>query len=131
MDYKSYRDWYESSIGCISFGSKLCIFGRTADSSWAPIGEAVRLECPVHPVALFVLDSKNGSPCGSNRSRLAASMEGSGTTTNDQVLLVAVGSKGARCNVDITGDRLAKVEWNHKMGKILSVQIVQKLSKLQ
>lgn len=54
-------------------------------------------------------------------------MDASRVTPTDQVLLVIAGSKGARCNVDITGDRLGKVEWNNKMGKVSSVQIVQKL----
>ncbi|KAE9409115.1 hypothetical protein BT96DRAFT_953546 [Gymnopus androsaceus JB14] len=114
-------------VGRSSGASQVFTFGRSADSSWVPFGEVVKFDSPVQPMAMFVLNSKNGSPCGAYRSRLAASMDASRATPTDQVLLVIAGSKGARCNVDITGDRLGKVEWNNKMGKVSSVQIVQKL----
>ncbi|KAJ4485744.1 WD40 containing snare-dependent exocytosis protein [Lentinula aciculospora] len=104
-------------------------FGRSMNSSWAPVKEVAKFDGPDHPIDMFVINSKNGSRCLANRSRLAAALNDSETTRGTvPVLFVTAGLKGARCNMNISGDRIGKVEWSHKMGKVLSVQIVQKLS---
>ncbi|KAF5388500.1 hypothetical protein D9757_004730 [Collybiopsis confluens] len=110
--------------------SQLFTFGRTADFSWASTREAVLFESPVQPLDMFVINSKNGSRCAANRSRLAASTSDSDlVATYESVLLVIAGTKGARCNLNLNGERLGKADWSHhKMEKVLSVQVVQKLS---
>ncbi|KAF9074911.1 WD40 containing snare-dependent exocytosis protein [Rhodocollybia butyracea] len=104
---------------------KVFTFGRSVDSSWNLTGEPMKSDSPVQPLQIFVIDSKRGSRCTANRSKLLACMDNSGASP---VLLVIAGIKGARCNVNLTGERVGKVEWSHRMGKVLNVQIVQKLS---
>ncbi|KAJ3908951.1 WD40 containing snare-dependent exocytosis protein [Lentinula edodes] len=111
-----------------SGASQVFTFGRSLDSSWKPTEEVVKFDGSVHPIGMFVINSKNGSRCTADRSRLAASLDTSLISPSAPVLLVMAGTKGVRCNVNITGERISKVEWNHKMGKVLTIQIVQKLS---
>ncbi|KAJ3988441.1 WD40 containing snare-dependent exocytosis protein [Lentinula detonsa] len=101
-------------------------FERSVNLSWNPTNEVVKFDGPVHPLGVFVLNNKNGIRCPADRSRLASAL--SDSSNRSSVLLVVAGSKGARCNININGDRIGRVEWSHKMGKVLSVQIVQKLS---
>ncbi|KIK70617.1 hypothetical protein GYMLUDRAFT_32661 [Collybiopsis luxurians FD-317 M1] len=116
--------------GISSGSSQVITFNRDGNSSWAFTGEVAKFETAAQPIGIFIIDSKNGSRCTANRSSLTASMSSSGAgAASKSVLVVIAGAKGARCNFNINGDRLGKVDWNHhKMGKVLSLQIVQKLS---
>ncbi|KAL1740665.1 hypothetical protein HDZ31DRAFT_47042, partial [Schizophyllum fasciatum] len=64
---------------------------------------------------LFVIDSKTG-----------ASWRG-GERPGSKPLLVSVGAKGARCNSDITGERVGKAEWSSRFGTAASAAVVEKL----
>ncbi|KAF8078966.1 hypothetical protein FPV67DRAFT_88576 [Lyophyllum atratum] len=76
------------------------------------------------PQCAFVIDSKTGAGLPASRSRLAAAdLDGPRTSS----ILVMVGAKGARCFVNINGERIGKVEWGSKVGAIQGVQIVERL----
>ncbi|KAI5898227.1 uncharacterized protein SCHCODRAFT_02566174 [Schizophyllum commune H4-8] len=62
---------------------------------------------------IFVVDSKTG---GTWRG---------GERPGSKPLLVSVGARGARCNVDITGERIGKIDWS--IGPATSAAVVEKL----
>ncbi|KAF9270713.1 hypothetical protein L218DRAFT_1013731 [Marasmius fiardii PR-910] len=95
-----------------------------ADSSWAISGEPVKIETPSNPLpgGLFVIDAKSGARCLAERRRLVSPQPSEG-----HVLLIAAGAKGVRCHLDVTGDRLGRVEWSSKAGQVLTTQVVEKL----
>ena len=64
---------------------------------------------------MFVVDSKTG---GTWRG---------GERPGSKPLLVTVGTRGARCNVDITGERIGKVDWGSRFGLATSAAVVEKL----
>ncbi|KAK7058549.1 Lethal(2) giant larvae sro7 [Paramarasmius palmivorus] len=107
-----------------SGSSQLFTFEQTSDSVWKLVGEAVKVEAVSHPLpgAMFVIDSKSGARCTAERRRLSAS-----ANSANPVLLVVAGEKGARCYLNVDGDRLGRIEWSSKAGKVLSAQIVEKL----
>ncbi|KAG2156546.1 lethal giant larvae like, C-terminal-domain-containing protein [Suillus bovinus] len=73
----------------------------------------------------FVIDSQKGTTWRADRSRFASSLQ-----TRDNNLAhcfwVAASAKGARCMLDISGERISKVEWNSKKNKVRHVQVVEK-----
>ena len=76
------------------------------------------------PDGTFVVDSQ-GVLIGADRARLAASFRVS--TDAPPCLMINVGAKGARCNFNIDGEKVAKIEWGSKVGLVQSVQIVKNL----
>ncbi|KAG6842463.1 hypothetical protein C0991_007593 [Blastosporella zonata] len=72
---------------------------------------------------LFVIDSKKGAAL--RASHINFSLAGSGGPKPS--ILLMVGAKGARCFANINGERIGKVEWGHKAGEVLGVQIVENL----
>ncbi|KAF5368577.1 hypothetical protein D9758_002181 [Tetrapyrgos nigripes] len=109
-----------------SGSSEVFTLQQSQDSSWSCTGEPVKLDLPAHLTGLFVIDKKKGTQYHANRRRLNESRI-SPPTDGPQALLVAVGAKGARSHVDLDGPRIGKVDWSSKMGKVLSVQIVERL----
>ncbi|KAI3622792.1 wd40 containing snare-dependent exocytosis protein [Moniliophthora roreri] len=107
-----------------SGSSQLFTFEQRSDSSWKPTGEVTKIESLSHPLpgAMFVINSKTGARCLADRRRLSVSADGS-----TSVLFVVAGEKGARCHLNINGDRLGRTEWSSKVGQVLSTQIVEKL----
>lgn len=85
--------------------------------------ETETLSNPV-PNGSFIVDAKTGTLIKADRNRLAASLQSDGNLIHG--LWVTVGSKGVRCIADITGERIAKADWNNKIGGIESVQIIDK-----
>ncbi|KAK7465475.1 Lethal(2) giant larvae sro7 [Stygiomarasmius scandens] len=102
------------------------VFAFNQSQEWVCGGEPVKLDVPSHPLGLFVLDKKNGARCKANRrhlndSRLSTSADGPRT------FFIAVGLRGARVHFDLDGHRAGKVDWSSKMGKVLGVQVVERL----
>jgi hypothetical protein len=76
------------------------------------------------PDGTFVVDTQ-GELIGADRARLAASFRA--PTDTPSCLMITVGAKGARCNFNIDGEKVAKIEWGSKVGLVQSVQIVKNL----
>lgn len=73
----------------------------------------------------FVIDSQKGTTWRADRSRFAASLQ-SGDSNPARCLWVTASAKGARCMLDISGERISKVEWNSKKNKVEHVQVIEK-----
>jgi syntaxin-binding protein 5 len=92
--------------------------------SWSVVGDPVPCKAMADPLpdGTFVVDTQ-GELIGADRTRLAASF---GVPTNTPpYLMITVGAKGARCNFNIDGEKVAKIEWGSKVGLVQSVQIVK------
>ena len=74
------------------------------------------------PDGTFVVDTQ-GVLISADRTRLAASFRV--PTDTSPCLMITVGAKGARCNFNIDGEKVAKIEWGSKVGLVQSVQIVK------
>ena len=96
--------------------------------SWSIVGEPVSCKAVADPLpgGTFVVDTK-GVAVGADRTRLAALFRDVLPTGTPQCLMITVGAKGARCNLNIDGDKVAKVEWGGKVGLVQSAQIVENL----
>lgn len=77
----------------------------------------------------FVIDSQKGTFWRADRSRFAASLQ-IGNSNPDHCFWVVAGTKGARCMLDISGERVSKAEWNNKKNKVGHVQVIQRNSEL-
>jgi hypothetical protein len=73
----------------------------------------------------FVIDSQKGTTWRADRSRFAASLQ-TKDSNPAHCLWVTANVKGARCMLDISGDRISKVEWNSKKNKVGHVQVIEK-----
>ncbi|KAG1754961.1 lethal giant larvae like, C-terminal-domain-containing protein [Suillus paluster] len=73
----------------------------------------------------FVIDSQKGAPWRADRSRFAASLQ-TQDSNHDHCFWVTASTKGARCMLDISGERIAKVEWNCKKNKVGHVQVIER-----
>lgn len=98
--------------------------------SWGVAGEPVAFKTPPDPIAngTFILDAKTGALLKADRMRLAATFSTGTNPRQSPCLLVTVGAKGARSNIAITGERIGKAEWSHKVGNILTAQVVEHMS---
>lgn len=96
-------------------------------ASWSIISEPVPCKATADPLpgGTFVVDTK-GVPIRCDRVRLAASFQGV-LPAGTQSLMITVGAKGARCNFNIDGEKIAKVEWGAKVGLVQSAQIVENM----
>lgn len=78
----------------------------------------------------FVLDAHTGAPCKADKAHLAAALEfkASSNASEESVrcLLLVVGAKGARCLADLSNERVARVEWGHKVGNVVRAQVVER-----
>lgn len=94
--------------------------------SWSVVDEPVPCKAMADPLSngTFVVDTQ-GVLIGADRTRLAASYKV--PTDTPPCLMVTVGAKGARCNYNIDGEKVAKIEWGSKVGLVQSVQIVENL----
>ncbi|KAG0700674.1 WD40 containing snare-dependent exocytosis protein [Suillus ampliporus] len=73
----------------------------------------------------FVIDSQKGTPWRADRSRFATSLQ-TRDSNPDHCFWVTASAKGARCMFDISGERIAKVEWNSKKNKVGHVQVIER-----
>ena len=96
--------------------------------SWSIVGEPVPCKAMADPLpgGTFVVDVQ-GAAVGANRARLAASFRDVLPTGIPRCLMITVGAKGARCNFNINGEKVAKIEWRGKVGLVQNVQIVQNM----
>ena len=96
--------------------------------SWSIIDEPVPCKAMVDPLpgGTFVVDTR-GAPIKADRVRLATSFQSVLPTGTLQCLMITVGAKGARCNLNIDGERMAKIEWGTKVGVVQSAQIVENM----
>ena len=96
--------------------------------SWSVVGEPVPCKAMADPLpgGTFVVDTQ-GEAVIADRGRLAAAFRGVFPTGTPQSLMITVGAKGARCNFNIDGEKVAKTEWGGKVGVVQSVQIVKNL----
>lgn len=80
------------------------------------VQEPIVFEGAADPVnnGLFVIDSKTGAPWRGERP-------------GAKPLLVSVGGRGARCTLDVTGERVGKAEWGSRFGAAGSAAVVEKL----
>lgn len=81
-----------------------------------------------------VLDSKTGLRYKADSHGLMTAMNpdnitGAGRSERHYVWVVA-GEKGARATLDLTGERLGRVEWGNKAGSVIKVRIVERTGKL-
>ncbi|KAG1904773.1 lethal giant larvae like, C-terminal-domain-containing protein [Suillus fuscotomentosus] len=73
----------------------------------------------------FVIDSQKGTTWHANRSRFAAALQ-TGDSNPARCFWVTANAKGARCMLDISGEKISKVEWNSKKNKVGHVQVIEK-----
>ena len=102
---------------------------RVEDGSWLvnPIPENTDTVAQPFPDGSFVLDAKSGRKCRANRGGLGAALSASSEDLEKgKTFWICAGVKGARCVVDITGERIARVEWPSKLGKVDRVSVIQK-----
>ena len=78
------------------------------------------------PSKIFVVDTK-AVPIRADRVRLAASFQDVLPAGTPQCLMIKVGAKGARCNFNIDGEKIAKVEWGAEVELVKSAQVVENL----
>lgn len=79
---------------------------------------------------IFVLDAHTGAPCKADKAHLTVALDfkTSPKALEDSVrcLLLIVGAKGARCIADFSNERVARVEWGHKVGNVVRAQVVER-----
>jgi len=77
-----------------------------------------------------VLDAFTGAPCKANKTQLSVALEYKASTKTSEesvrCLLLIVGAKGARCLADFYNERVARVEWGHKVGNVVRAQVVER-----
>jgi hypothetical protein len=77
-----------------------------------------------------VLDAHTGAPCKADKAHLTAALDfkPSSKAPEESVrcLLLIVGAKGARCLADFWNERVARVEWDHKVGNVVHAQVVER-----
>jgi len=77
-----------------------------------------------------VLDAHTGAPCKADKAHLTAALdlEPSPKAPEESVrcLLLIVGAKGARCLADFGNERVARVEWDHKVGNVVRAQVIER-----
>lgn len=103
---------------------------RDPDSSlYAIAQDVIRVEGPPNVIqgGSFVIDSQKGTTWRADRSRFAASLQ-TRDSNPAHCFWVTASAKGARCMLDISGERVSKVEWHNKKNKVGHVQVIEKNS---
>ena len=79
---------------------------------------------------MFVLDAHTGAPCKADKAHLTAALDfkpsAKAPEEGVRCLLLIVGAKGARCLADFWNERVARVEWDHKVGNVIRAQVVER-----
>ncbi|KAI0756487.1 lethal giant larvae like, C-terminal-domain-containing protein [Daedaleopsis nitida] len=98
-------------------------------STWKISTTPVTVEGSVQPLAAgsFVLDAKTGKSCRADRNGLATVLQQDRAETDKQYLWISAGTKGVRCMLNVNGERVAKLDWGHKVGNVIHVEIVGRL----
>jgi syntaxin-binding protein 5 len=104
---------------------------RSSSGAWAVSEHRETTEGISHaiPRASFVLDAKNGAHRKADRSGLAEVIHSDAEDARKGTSFwVTAGAKGAKCAVDITGERIGRAEWPSKTGKVERVVVIKKNS---
>ncbi|KAI0718934.1 lethal giant larvae like, C-terminal-domain-containing protein [Cerioporus squamosus] len=73
----------------------------------------------------FVLDAKKGYPLRADRKGLASVLQpGQAADSSTKCIWVSAGAKGARCMLNVNGERVARTEWGSKVGTVVHVEVV-------
>ncbi|KAI0081067.1 hypothetical protein K474DRAFT_1656898 [Panus rudis PR-1116 ss-1] len=101
---------------------------RTAEGSWAVKDMPAKTDAVPHPLpnSSIVIDSKTGYRCSANRNGLSSVLAPPPDIDQKKTLWINAGSKGVRCVVDITGEKIGKADWGSKLGKVERIEVVQK-----
>ncbi|KAK0466348.1 WD40 containing snare-dependent exocytosis protein [Desarmillaria tabescens] len=96
-------------------------------SSWRCSEEFVKVDgvSDPFPEGTYIVDAKTGTHRNATRRGLSDAFNSS--SVQGHVYFVTTGIKGARCYIDIDGDRIGKVDWNSKSGTVQEVKVVEKL----
>ncbi|KII94277.1 hypothetical protein PLICRDRAFT_36534 [Plicaturopsis crispa FD-325 SS-3] len=111
-----------------SGNAKVFTVKRSVAASWTVQVEMDDAEGMSHPVprGSFVIDSVTGLPCKADGTRLAATGQTSrGSSIESHNVWISCGAKGAKSVGDITGDRVAKIDWGSKHGNVRSTQLIE------
>jgi syntaxin-binding protein 5 len=97
------------------------------NSRWSIASEPLEAEGIANPLprpSSFVFDAKTGTSLRATDRGLNAIARGDTIGFNDCVWL-ACGAKGARTSSNITGHRIAKIDWPGKYGRVEQTQVVE------
>jgi hypothetical protein len=79
---------------------------------------------------MFVLDAHTGAPCKADKAHLTVALDSKPSPKAPEegvlCLLLVVGAKGARCIADFWNERVARAEWDHKVGNVVHAQVVER-----
>ncbi|PFH52244.1 hypothetical protein AMATHDRAFT_140320 [Amanita thiersii Skay4041] len=94
---------------------------------WALTGETTVTEGISDPLyhGTFILDSRTGAALTPDRESLCIGHDTLGSGAH--CLLVSTGNKGAKVSADITGQRIARIDWNSKAGFVQVTQIIERI----
>ncbi|TCD68310.1 hypothetical protein EIP91_011169 [Steccherinum ochraceum] len=107
---------------------------RGQNSSWTVKDATESADAMSRPLpgGSIVVDSRTGNPCRANRGGLATVMASSPDefTSGEgrQTLWISAGARGVKCTVNVTGERVQRVDWNSKAGKVERVEVIHKNS---
>ena len=105
---------------------------RSQNGIWTVKDNVESAEAIAHPIpgGSVVLDAKNGNRCRANRGGLATVMASSPEDIAAggvrKTIWVSAGAKGVKCSLNVTGERVERVEWGTKAGKVERVQVIHK-----
>ncbi|THH26967.1 hypothetical protein EUX98_g7215 [Antrodiella citrinella] len=114
--------------------STIYSLARSQTGTWTVKDSAEPAEAISHPISggSLVIDARSGARCRANRhglaTALASSPEDAMIRDVRKTIWVSAGAKGAKCVVNITGERVERVDWGSKAGKVERVEIVHKNS---
>ncbi|KAH7930914.1 hypothetical protein BV22DRAFT_999529 [Leucogyrophana mollusca] len=96
-------------------------------SSWNIDKDSVSTEtlADTLPSGSFVIDSHSGDSLVANKTRFAASLQPTSSQTG-HCIWVTASTRGARCVVDITGERIGKADWSSRKYTVERAQIIEK-----
>ncbi|OSX67117.1 hypothetical protein POSPLADRAFT_1063938 [Postia placenta MAD-698-R-SB12] len=88
------------------------------------------------PGGSFVLDAKSGARLRADPQAFAAVLANDSVpqqaenaesdTRKHGCIWVNAGAKGAKCIANLVGDRIAKVDWSSRVGRVIRVEVVEK-----
>jgi len=114
-------------------GEIYSLFQSKGSVPWGVGEEPLHFKSVPSPIegGLFVIDSKTGKPLTAERSKLPSVYSGLQvpeiSTGQTACLLISVGLKGARMFSNLIGDRVSKVDWNHRESSAQVAQVVERM----
>lgn len=97
-------------------------------SSWSCHVLKETVDATPAPLACFVLSAKTGKEIAANRAAYSG-LGRSQANVQSLSIFLSVNSKGARCYLDITGDRISKAEWGSSEGTGVHAFVVERMGK--